>query len=100
MWGGFRALAGREEHIKKIMEYVPGETWFAWMGPTTPGSGIYYRVHSPVLLIEFVTARNRQSPEREPNPNHVHSIFRYPGNDFGEDLLQQHYATSPEHEGE
>ena len=28
-------------------------TWFAWVGRTDPGSVFYYRVHSPVLLIEF-----------------------------------------------
>ena len=49
-------------------------------------------------LIEFVTARNRQSAQREPNPNHVHAIFRYPGNDFGEDLLRLHYENSPHHQ--
>ncbi len=87
-------------HIAAIMQHVPNDTWFAWMGPTTPGSGIYYRVHSPSLLIEFVTARNRQSPAREPNPNHVHTMFRYPGNDFGDDLLRRHYETSPDHQHE
>jgi hypothetical protein len=85
------------EHLAAIRSYMKSDTWFAWMGPTTPNSGIYYRVHSPVLLIEFVTARNRQSKAREPNPNHVHAIFRYPGNDFGTDLLKQHYETSPDH---
>jgi hypothetical protein len=87
-----------EAHRKQIEQSLRKETWFAWMGPTTEGSGIYYRVHNPVLLIEFVTARDRQSKTREPNPNHVHSIFRYPGNDFGADRLRQHYESSPGHQ--
>ena len=28
-------------------------TWFAWVGKTEPGSVFYYRIHSPVVLIEF-----------------------------------------------
>ena len=28
-------------------------TWFAWIGKTEPGSVFYYRIHSPVILIEF-----------------------------------------------
>ena len=28
-------------------------TWFAWIGGTDAGSVFYYRIHSPVILIEF-----------------------------------------------
>ena len=28
-------------------------THFAWIGGTAPGSVFYYRIHSPVILIEF-----------------------------------------------
>ena len=28
-------------------------TWFAWIGDTRPDSVFYYRIHSPVILIEF-----------------------------------------------
>ena len=85
------------KHLQAIERELAANTWFAWMGPIDADQGIYYRVHSPALLIEFVTARNRQSKEREPNPNHVHSIFAYPGNNYGDDLLKRHYATSPDH---
>jgi hypothetical protein len=88
------------EHMQQIRKDFPHSTWFAWMGPTQSDQGIYYRVHSPSLLIEFVTARNRESAEREPNPNHVHSIFAYPGNNYGDDLLRRHYETSPDHRHE
>jgi hypothetical protein len=88
-----------EKHLLEIEADFAESTWFAWMGPTESQAGIYYRIHSPSVLIEFVTARNRQSKAREPNPNHVHSIFVYPGNNYGDDLLAQHYATSSDHEG-
>jgi hypothetical protein len=85
-------------HYAAIQADGAQNLYFAWMGPTTAGSGIYYRIHGPSLLVEFVTARNRQSSTLEPNPNHVHTIFRYPGKDFGDDPLQRHYANSPHHQ--
>jgi hypothetical protein len=72
--------------------------YFSWMGPTTPGQPIYYRVHGPSLLIEFDHSVNIRSPRLEPDPNHVHSIMRVPGGDFGEDLLQIHYRESAHHQ--
>ena len=87
-----------DKHLLAIEADLAESTWFAWMGPTASQAGIYYRIHSPSVLIEFVTARNRQSKAREPNPNHVHSIFVYPGNNYGDDLLAKHYATSPDHD--
>ncbi len=88
------------EHLNAIRTDGPEDIYFAWMGGTSADSGKYYRIHSPSLIVEFVTARDRQSPTRAPNPNHVHTIFRYAGNDFGTDMLRRHYATSPGHQGE
>ena len=36
----------------EITEYLD-ETWFAWIGGTEDTSVFYYRIQSPVLLIEF-----------------------------------------------
>lgn len=79
-------------------------THFAWKGGTTPGSVFYYRIHSPVILIEFdhqLPAGLRQLyPERRPRPDHVHVVIRTPnGNDYGKDLLRQHYAQHPHASG-
>ncbi|NOT64076.1 MAG: DUF3500 domain-containing protein [Acidobacteria bacterium] len=51
------------------------ETWFAWSGPTTKGSGSYYRIQGPTVLIEF-------SPQRG-DTEHIHTIYRDPTNDYG-----------------
>ena len=71
-------------------------THFSWIGATGPGAVFYYRIHSPVILIEF----DHQSPvalgQRGAGPNrrHVHSVVRTPnGNDYGKDLLRQHYEA-------
>jgi len=72
------------------------ETWFAWIGGTGPDDVFYYRVHSPVILVEFdhqlpVGLRGHY-PERVPIQEHVHAVVRTPnGNDYGKDLLRQHY---------
>ena len=75
------------------------ETHFAWIGGMDDDSVYYYRVHSPVILIEFDHQRPaglRQLLPPVPNREHVHSVVRTPnGNDYGKDLLRQHYAAHP-----
>jgi Protein of unknown function (DUF3500) len=83
-------------HAKAKMDEVRkhfDETYFAWIGESGPDSIFYYRVHSPVILIEF----DHQTPvalpgPKEANRQHIHSVVRTPnGNDYGKDLLRQHY---------
>jgi hypothetical protein len=68
-------------------------TWFAWIGGSGKDDVFYYRIHSPVVLIEF----DHQTPvalagPRVPGKLHVHTVVRTPnGNDYGKDLLRQHY---------
>ena len=86
----------REGHAKVRMSEVKqhlDETYFAWIGGTTDQSVYYYRVHSPVILIEFDHQR-RVAPfrSRECTREHIHTVVRTPnGNDYGKDLLRQHY---------
>ena len=58
---------------------------FSWAGSLEAGSGHYYRIQGPSLLIEFDNTQN--------NANHVHSVVRDLTNDFAEDLLKQHYEN-------
>ncbi len=72
-------------------------TWFAWIGGTEPGTVFYYRIHSPVILVEFdhqrpANLRQYAKDPMAPNPQHIHVVVRTPnGNDYGKDLLRQHY---------
>ena len=72
------------------------ETYFAWMGsPTSDDSVFYYRIHSPVVLIEFDHQRGVALADDVPTRNHIHTIIRTPnGNDYGKDLLRQHRQQS------
>ncbi len=56
---------------------------FAWAGSLKPGSGYYYRIQGPMLLVELDNTQN--------DANHVHSVVRDLTNDFGEDILREHY---------
>ena len=79
------------------------ETYFAWKGGIHERTVFYYRIQSPVLLIEFdhqgpiALGGERQTPTR----NHIHTVVRTPnGNDYGKSLLQQHLHTfkdDPDH---
>jgi hypothetical protein len=93
-----------EGHARVRMDEVRrhlDDTRFAWIGETTPGSVFYYRIHSPVVLIEFdhqtpANLRHLAKDPSAPNPQHIHVVVRTPnGNDYGKDLLRQHYAQHP-----
>lgn len=67
------------------------DTYFAWVGPTSSTAPFYYKVHSPVVLIEFDCHPGVFLGNDEPEQFHVHTIVRTPnGNDYGNDLLRQH----------
>jgi hypothetical protein len=76
-------------------------TWFAWIGDSKPDSAFYYRVQSPVILIEFDHQRPANlakfaSDPKSPTQQHIHCVVRTPnGNDYGKDLLRQHYLAHP-----
>ena len=93
-----------EGHARVRMDEVRrhlDRTWFAWIGKTDEGAVFYYRIHSPVLLVEFdhqvpANLKAYAKDPNAPNPQHVHVVVRTPnGNDYGKDLLRQHYLQHP-----
>ncbi len=91
-------------HAKVKMNEVDrhlDNTWFAWIGGGEPDSVFYYRVQSPVILIEFdhqrpANLRKFSANPDKPTQEHVHCVVRTPnGNDYGKDLLRQHYLAHP-----
>jgi hypothetical protein len=57
---------------------------FAWAGGLEKRQGHYYRIQGTRFLIEYDNTQN--------DANHIHSVWRDPGNDFGARLLAEHYA--------
>jgi hypothetical protein len=90
------------DEVRRMLD----RTWFAWIGETDPAGVFYYRVHSPVILIEFdhqVPANLKQYAKdpNAPNHEHIHTVVRTPnGNDYGRDLLRLHYLQHPHGTGE
>jgi len=85
----------RDPHAEIRMGEVSAhldETWFSWMGTTSDDGPFYYRVHSPVVLIEFDHHPGVVFDNPVPSRNHIHTIVRTPnGGDYGVDLLRQHH---------
>ena len=68
-------------------------THFAWIGPFDDASPFYYRILSPVILVEFDHQSGIIYDNDTPSRDHIHTVVRTPnGNDYGKDLLRQHYA--------
>jgi hypothetical protein len=72
-----------ESFMAKIQKAGIEKLSFAWAGSLKPGAGHYYRIQNPVVLIEYDNTQN--------NANHVHAVVRDLTNDFGRDVLQEHY---------
>ncbi len=92
----------REGHAEVKMEEVRvhlDETHFAWIGGDGDEDVYYYRIHNPVILIEFDHQRPvalRGTLGSGPSKQHIHVVVRTPnGNDYGKDLLRQHYQQHP-----
>jgi hypothetical protein len=69
-----------------------GETRFAWIGPFDDTRPFYYRILSPVILVEFDHQSGIVYDNDTPSRDHIHTVVRTPnGNDYGKDLLRQHY---------
>jgi Protein of unknown function (DUF3500) len=60
-----------------------GGLHFAWAGGIEPGEPHYYRIQGPRLLVEYDNTQR--------DVNHVHTVWRDPTGDFGDDVLTRHY---------
>lgn len=86
-----RPRKAQMRHIESSLE----DTWWSWIGPYNGVSPFYYRVQSPVIMVEFDNHTGVWLTNTEPARFHVHTVVRTPnGNDYGKDLLRQHYARA------
>jgi hypothetical protein len=76
-----KAKEAYNEIITAGFDYVH----FAWIGSLVPRVNHYYVINGPTFLIEYDNAGFQN------DGNHIHSIYREKGNDFGEDILKTHY---------
>jgi hypothetical protein len=83
----------RMSEVRKHLD----QTYFGWLGSAAPDGIFYYRIQSPVILIEFDHQRPiALAKSNVPSRNHIHTVVRTPnGNDYGKDLLRQHHEQHP-----
>ncbi|WP_067510152.1 DUF3500 domain-containing protein [Actinoplanes sp. TFC3] len=82
------------------------DTHAAWIGGTGSSDPFYLRIHSPVIWVEVdcqaagpLGGAYGKTRADGPTQLHLHSVVRTPnGNDYGKELLRQHYLTSPHHQ--
>jgi hypothetical protein len=60
---------------------------FAWAGGIERGEPHSYRLQGPRLLAEYDNTQR--------DVNHIHTVWRDPGNDFGDDVLARHLSAVP-----
>lgn len=93
----------RTPHAEVTMDEIGqhiDDTYFSWIGTAEDDAIFYYRIHSPVILIEFdqqnPVGTTQTNTPGTPTRDHIHTVVRTPnGNDYGKDLLAQHLAAHP-----
>jgi len=76
-----------DEVADRVRERLSGfeqDLHFAWAGSLTVNKAHYYRIEGPRLLVEYDNFHR--------SGKHIHSVWRDPEDDFGEDMLAQHIA--------
>jgi hypothetical protein len=84
----------RASRLAEIERHLD-DTRFCWIGATDGGHPFYYRIQSPVIMVEFDEHAGVFLSNEEPERFHIHTIVRTPnGNDYGMNLLRMHYARA------
>jgi hypothetical protein len=74
------------------------DTHWCWIGRHDDVHPFYYRIQSPVIMIEFDHHSGVFLANEQPEKFHVHTIVRTPnGGDYGVDLLRLHYEHDHDH---
>jgi len=93
----------KEDHAQVRMSEIEkhlDDMYFAWRGKTDDEAVFYYRIHSPVVMIEFDHQPYIGVPSEtnDVTRGHVHTMIRTPnGNDYGKDYLRQHLEKAHRH---
>jgi hypothetical protein len=83
------------KHRLHLVRQHLSETYFGWIGGSGDDDPFYYRIQSPVVLMEFDHHIGVFLTNEEPQKYHIHTIHRYPnGNDYGRELIRQWRAKN------
>ncbi|MDV8147635.1 DUF3500 domain-containing protein [Arthrobacter sp. B10-11] len=105
------ARAVLDEVVEDFIAYLPdgpraarrreiqenyGESWFSWIGGWEGQEAFYFRLQSPVVVMELDHHTGVFLSNDEPAPFHMHTVLRTPnGNDYGRELVRQFPSIAP-----
>lgn len=73
----------RDNRLAQIRSFF-AETYFSWIGGYGDADPFYYRLQSPVVIVEFDHHSGVFLTNREPAKFHIHTLLRTPnGGDYG-----------------
>ena len=85
----------RAARRREIQEHY-NETFFSWIGGWEGQEAFYFRLQSPVVVLELDHHTGVFLSNDEPAPFHMHTVVRTPnGNDYGRELVKQHPSIAP-----
>lgn len=83
--------AGPRAARRREIRQQYGQARFCWIGGWTPEDAFYFRIQSPVVVIELDHHTGVFLRNDTPAPFHMHTVMRTPnGNDYGRALVRQH----------
>jgi hypothetical protein len=84
----------RQHKLQQIERHLDRTHW-SWCGRHGDDDPFYYRIQSPVTMLEFDHHAGIWLTNQQPAKCHIHTVIRTPnGNDYGKDLLRQHYEQT------
>lgn len=70
--------------LGQIREWFDKETYFCWIGEFGDDDAFYYRIQSPVVIVEFDHHSGVFLTNKEPAKFHIHTLLRTPNaGDYG-----------------
>lgn len=73
----------RTMHLQRCEQHF-SETYFSWIGGFSDDDPFYFRIQSPVILVEFDHHSGVFLTNKEPAKFHIHTVLRLPnGGDYG-----------------
>jgi len=79
----------RAARMRQVRTHLQ-DTWWCWIGGHQPGDVFYFRVQSPVIIVELDHHCGVFLDYDTPRPFHIHTVVRTPhGNDYGRAWVTQ-----------
>ena len=86
---GYLPDGPRAARRREIQEHY-GESHFSWIGGWEGDEAFYFRLQSPVVVLELDHHTGVFLSNDQPAPFHMHTVVRTPnGNDYGRELVRQ-----------